>query len=85
MERKQWLWMNTTLTHVLQWMSVFWDHGESIGEKVSYLILHILQIKISYVFYTSYLGGFRYITNLESSSQVLFDHDMAEIPNFRSK
>ncbi|KAL0672466.1 hypothetical protein Bca4012_000446 [Brassica carinata] len=30
-------------------------------------------------------GGFRYITNLESSSQVLFDHDMAEIQNFRSK
>ncbi|KAH0877483.1 hypothetical protein HID58_064877, partial [Brassica napus] len=29
-------------------------------------------------------GGFRYITNLESSSQVLFDQDMAEIQNFRS-
>ncbi|KAF3537087.1 hypothetical protein F2Q69_00020229 [Brassica cretica] len=27
----------------------------------------------------------RYITNLESSSQVLFDQDMAEIQNFKSK
>ncbi|KAH0921898.1 hypothetical protein HID58_021916, partial [Brassica napus] len=29
-------------------------------------------------------GGFKYITNLESSSQVLFDQDIAEIQNFKS-
>ncbi|XP_033136256.1 uncharacterized protein LOC103860229 [Brassica rapa] len=30
-------------------------------------------------------GGFNYVTNLEGGSQILFDHDMAEIQNFKSK
>ncbi|CAN6855323.1 unnamed protein product [Brassica oleracea] len=30
-------------------------------------------------------SGFNYVTNLEGGSQILFDHDMAEIQNFKSK
>ncbi|CAH8362552.1 unnamed protein product [Eruca vesicaria subsp. sativa] len=30
-------------------------------------------------------GGFRYVTNLEGYSQVVFDHDMEEIQKFKSK
>ncbi|KAL0744703.1 hypothetical protein Bca101_101238 [Brassica carinata] len=30
-------------------------------------------------------GGFKYVTNLEGGSQILFDHDIVEIKNFKSK